>query len=690
MVKKLIGAAALLCAVLFYVGTSSRADEGMWTYDNLPKKHLKEKYGFEVTDEWAKKMQLAATRFSTGGSGSFISPNGLIMTNHHVGQDAVQKLSSAEQDMVGDGFVALRPEAELKCQDLEVDQLISITDVTDRVRAAIGDKKGREAAEARAKAVAEIEKEEAGHTDLLCKVETFYGGDQFCVYRYKKFTDVRLVFSPEKAIASFGGDRDNFCYPRWCLDMALFRAYENGKPVASQNYFPWSRSGAKEGELVFVSGNPGRTGRYETAAACRFFRDDQYPRFLRLIRATLDGLYEYAAKGGEERRQALDDIATWENEWKRSTGYLEGLGKKDVMDRIEARDRDLVAAAKERGPEVQAELDRIAAVYEGAKAILHRRIFTRLDGNLVRRAAGVIEMAREKEKPEGERAPAFRGKALENAEMALFSPIPIYREMEVSMLRSVLRLAEQELAAEDPYRAAVFDGKTADQVADQLLTTKVADNAFCKELIAGGAKAIEASTDPMIVVMRRVGPVLREINDKRRTEIAEPLTGATARLAELRRTIMGRTGAPDANFTLRLSFGVVKGYEMGTTDVPAQTSVWGLYERSNTMGARFPYDLPKSWIAAQKKINLDTPFNFVSTCDIIGGNSGSPVLNRAGEVVGLIFDGNIQSLSNNYCYDETTARSVSVHSEIIIEALRNVYDAGVLADEIVGSRLMKR
>jgi hypothetical protein len=682
-----IVSAIVLLLVCAYAGL--RADEGMWTFDNLPKKLLKEKYDFDVTEEWAKKMQLAAVRVSTGGSGSFVSSNGLIMTNHHVGQDAVQKLSSAGRDLVGGGFVALRPESELRCQDLSVDQLISITDVTERVRSAVGDKKGREAGEARKKVFDEIQADENQRSGFQCKIETFYGGDQYCVYRYKTYADVRLVFTPEKAIASFGGDRDNFCFPRYCLDMALFRAYENGKPAQTQNYFPWSKDGAQEGELVFVSGNPGRTGRYETAAACRFFRDVQYPAILKLVHANLDALYDYANEGPEQRRQALDDISTWENERKRSEGYLEGLGQPRVFERIEQRDRELALAAKERAAEVEAELAKIAEIFAGCTDIFRRRIFSRLDGELYKRTSGVIELARELEKPEAERAPAYRGAALENTEKAVFKPVPLYKAMDARWNTELLRLAKAELGPDDEWLKACLAGRTADEVGKALAQTRVDDVAFCKELIKGGMQAVAASTDPLVVLVRSALPVLRERNDRRRIELAEPLAAATARLAELRRTILGRTGAPDANFTLRLSFGVVKGYEMGTTDVPAATSIWGLFERSRTMGGRFPYDLPPSWEKAKDRVQKDTPFNFVSTCDIIGGNSGSPVLNRAGEVVGLIFDGNIQSLSNNYCYDETTARSVSVHSKLIIEALRHVYDAGALADEMQGSRLLR-
>ena len=687
MKKFLLMFAVLAIGVLLYRVDGARADEGMYTFDNLPKKLLKEKYGFDVTEEWTRKMQLAAVRFSTGGSGSFISPSGLIMTNHHVGQDAVHKLSTAESDMVADGFVALRTDNELRCEDLEVDQLISITDVTDEIRKAVAEKSGKEAADARARAIAAIEERERQATGLVAKIEVFYGGDQYCVYRYKKYTDVRLVFSPEKAIASFGGDRDNFCFPRWCLDMALFRAYEDGKPVRSPVYFPWSRDGAADGELVFVSGNPGRTGRYETTAACRFFRDVLYPKQLTMIRNVLDGLYEYAARGHEEHRQALDEIATWENEWKRSLGYVDGLKQSAVFKRIEQRDADLVAAAKDRGGDVQAELEKIAKIYAGAGEILHRRLFTRLDGNLMKRALGVIEMAKNTDRPDGERMPEAKR---EGAEAALFAPIPIYKEMEAVSIMYVLRLAKRELAADDAFLTKVVAGRTPEEISAGIAKSRLDDKAYCKELIAGGMKAVEASDDAMLKLMLAAAPIMRDINERRKAEIADPLVAATTRLGELRRQVVGRNGAPDANFTLRLSFGVVKGYESGTTDVPPVTSVWGLYERSNTMGAKFPYNLPTTWVEAKGKIDLDTEFNFVSTCDIIGGNSGSPVLNRKAEVVGLIFDGNIQSLSNNYCYDEVQARSVSVHSNLIIEALRKVYDAGALADEIVGSRLMKR
>ncbi|MEE9391475.1 MAG: S46 family peptidase [Planctomycetota bacterium] len=684
-----MAAGLLLAVAAFFCLEQSAADEGMWTFDRLPKKLLKEKYGFELTDKWAQHVQLASVRFNNGGSGSFVSPNGLVMTNHHVGLDVIHKLSSAESDYVRDGFLALRRDEEIRCQDLELNQLISITDVTERVRLAATKKTAEESAKARRAEISRIEKEESDRTGLRCDVESFYGGDQFCVYRYKKYTDVRFVFAPEESVAAFGGDRDNFCYPRWCLDCAFFRVYEDGKPAKTPEYFAWSRDGAKKDELVFVSGNPGSTGRYETAIACRFNRDLFYPAVLKLVKSNLSGLEAYAKRGAEEKRQAADAIASWANSLKAYTGYLQGLEEGRVMKKIEARDAMLLHRAGDERAAVQAAYNEVEEAFRNYKQFARQRLFSRLEGRLAQMARQMVTLVRQLELPNEERKAPYRESSLESTELGLFSSAPIYIDLELAALHSGLTLAHRELGKKDLFVAACLGQSSSETVLTALKNTRVGDAAFRRQLVKGGVKAVEASKDPIIQLILAADPVIEGLAKRREVEFFQLFREAEAKLSELRRRIIGRQGAPDANFTLRLSFGVVKGYELGTTDVPHTTSAWGLFERHHCMEGVDPYSLPKTWQKARTKIDLDTHFNFVCTADIIGGNSGSPVLNRRAEIVGLIFDGNIQSLSNRFVFDEKVARSVSVDSEIIIEALRQVYGASGLADELEGRKTFR-
>ncbi len=684
---------ALLIALFAASGFNLvRADEGMWTFNNVPRAEIKKKYGFEVTDAWLKKVQLATVRFNSGGTGSFVSADGLVLTNHHIASDVLQKISTAENDYNKEGFYAHTRDQEVKAPDLELNQLISIEDVTERVTSAV--KPGSSPADANAArraAIANIEKESSEKTGLRSDVITLYQGGQYNLYRYKKYTDVRLVFAPEFAIAFFGGDPDNFTFPRYDLDMALFRVYENDKPLKVENYFKWSKEGAKDGELVFVPGNPGSTARLNTVAHLEYLRDNGLPFVVKLLNREHDLLARYRSQGEEQSRRAQEDFFSIENSLKALRGELEGLQDKTLIAKkakAEEALRRTVAADPKKQKEYGDAWDNIAKGRAGLKS--YYRQFS-LVGNgagfnseLFGVARALVRLAAESAKPNAERLPEFTDARRASLELSLYSPAPIYDDFEKVKLADSLALLRDELGADDPIVKSVLGSKPPDVRAAELIDgTKLKDVAYRKQLGAGGVKAIEESTDPMIVLARSIDGDARTLRKRYETEVQANERANYAKISRALFDIEGTKLYPDATFTLRLSYGAVKGYQENGKRVPAFTNFAGLYKRSVEHGNKFPFELPHRWIEKKSALSLNTPFNFVSTNDIIGGNSGSPVINKDAELVGLIFDGNIQSLVGDFVYDETQNRAVSVDTRAMMEALRKLYGATEAADELM-------
>jgi hypothetical protein len=663
----------------------------MWPFNNVPREAIKQRYGFEVTDDWLKKVQLASVRFNNGGSGSFVSADGLVLTNHHIASDTLQKLSTAETDYLKTGFYAPTRDKEAKAPDLELNQLISIEDVTSRVNGAA--KPNMSAAEglaARRAEMAAIEKESLAATGLRSDVVTLYQGGQYNLYRYKKYTDVRLVFAPELGIAFFGGDPDNFNFPRYNLDMALFRVYENDKPIRSENYFKWSTRGAKDGELVFVPGNPGSTARLNTIAHLEYLRDTGVPFTLRLLQRQLDTIKRYRALGEEQARRGQEEQLTIENALKAYQGQYEGLKTASLMARkqkVETALRASVAADPRKQKEYGDAWDHIAK----ARKVLpqYNRQYSLLEGgaafnsDLFQMARVLVRLAAEREKPNEARLPELTEARRESLELGLFSPAPIYNDFEKIKLADSLSFLKDELGAENATVNIALAGKTPEARALELVEgTKLASADVRKQLAAGGQKAIDESTDPMIKLARAVDAEARAVRKRYESEVQSVERPNYARIARALFEVEGTKLYPDATFTLRLSFGAVKGYNENGKLVRPFTDFAGLYKRAADHGNKFPFELPASWQNRKSSLDLATPFNFASTNDIIGGNSGSPVINRNAELVGLIFDGNIQSLVGNFIYDEATNRAVSVDSRAMMEALRKIYGAKEVADEL--------
>jgi hypothetical protein len=669
-------------------------DEGMWTFDNVPRALIKQKYGFDVTDEWLERVRLASVRVGDGGSGSFVSPDGLLFTNQHVGRGQVAKLSTPQRDLVKDGFYAPTRADELKCPDLELNVLVSYEDVTARVLGAVkAGASDADAARQRRAEMAAIEKGCVSATGLKCEVITLYSGGEYWLYRNKRYTDVRLVFAPEEQIAYFGGDYDNFTYPRWNFDITFFRAYENGQPARTPHHFTWSKAGAAEGELIFTPGYPGSTARLLTVAQLRYHRDIGNPIQKRVWTSRRDALVKYAALGPEEARRASAARLGLENSLKRLVGQQEGLANPRIFAKKEADEAALRAKVAANPPWLKAYAaawDEIAGAYAAMGTLPERQAFSNLTASrLAGMASTIVRYGDEIQKPSAQRYPEFTDARLEGLKFSLFSSAPVYAGMEEAQLAAWLEEAQATLGADDPFVKAALAGQAPAAVAKQAIAaTALADVAARKALVEGGAAAIRASSDPLIALARRVEPVIRELRAWQEEKIQSVEARAGQKIAEARFAVYGKSAYPDANFNLRLEYGSVLGYEEDTTLVPYKTTFYGLFERAAAFGGKPPFQLPARWRDGRAALDLATPFNFVYTADTIGGNSGSPVINRAAEICGINFDSNLQKLPNRYLYiDEAEgSRAVGVHAAGIIEGLRKIYGADALVVELIGTR----
>jgi len=689
--RRVVCALVLALFSLQTLNFTALADEGMWTFNNVPRAEIKKRYGFDVTDEWLKKVQLASVRFNNGGSGSFVSANGLVLTNYHIVEDIVSEVSTPEKDLAKEGFVARSRAEEIKAPSLELNVLKSIEDVTGRVNGAV--KAGMSDAEAftaRRAEIAAIEGESTKATGLRSDVVTLYQGGQYNLYRYQKYTDVRLVFVPEFQAAFFGGDPDNFNFPRFNIDMALVRVYENDQPVHPESFLKWSTAGAREGDLVFVTGHPGSTARLNTVAHLQELRDTSIPIILRLLERREAMLKQYMGLGAEQTRRAQNDLNSIQNSLKVYRGQLAGLKDKALMDRkmrAEAVLRKSIGANPERQKMYGTAWEAIAKAHLGLPSyIRERRIFDQGGGfntTMFGFARTLVRLAAENEKPNAERLPEFTDARRASLELGLYSPAPIHDDFEKLKLADSLSFMVELLGADHVLAKQILNGKTPEARASELIEgTKLKDPSFRRELAKGGRQAVEASTDPMVVLARTIDPKARELRKRYESEVTGVERTNYSKIARARFETEGARLYPDATFTLRLSYGTVRGYIEKGRKVAPFTTLGGLYNRAMRFKSEFPYNLPPRWVEKKAAVNLSTPFNFVSTDDIIGGNSGSPTINRKGELVGLIFDGNIQSLVGDFIYDESVNRAISVDVRAMTEVLRKVFDANEIADEL--------
>jgi hypothetical protein len=668
------------------------ADEGMWLYNAFPKDRVQKEYGFLPTQEWLDHLRLSSVRFNNG-SGSFVSADGLTFTNHHIGRDCIEKLGTSGTDYMKTGFYAKIQAEEAKCPDLELNVLVGIDDVTAKVKAAApATLSAADAGQAQRSAMSAIEKDCTTSTGLRCDVVTLYSGEVYNLYKYKKYTDVRLVFAPEYDAAFFGGDPDNFTFPRYDLDITFFRVYENDKPVHLDNYLQWSKAGVKDGDLIFVSGNPGHTDRLDTVAQLQFLKNVDYPSRLASYKRRIDMLQTFSAQSEENARVAQEDIFGFQNSQKAFKGEYEGLQDTAVMSQMNTaeHEREKAYMDKNRGEPNPWEAISNAMkvnreIYDPLTYIERMRGFYSV--HLTAYARTLVRVAAEKSKPNGDRLREYRDSALPSLEQQLFSAAPIYKNLESATLAVSLTMMQEALGPEDAAVKASLNGKAPEAAAKALIaSTKLDDVAVRKQLYEGGTAAVDASTDPLIVLMRNVDPEARAVRKRFDDEVDAVVRRDGATIARARFAQTGFTQPPDATFTLRLSYGTVKGYEENGKKIPYYTTFAGAFQHAEEHGNKPPFNLAPSWPKMKAKLNLQTPLNYVSTADIIGGNSGSPTVNKAGEVVGIIFDGNIQSLVLDFYYDERQARAVHVDSRGIIEALRKIYGADALANELTGSK----
>jgi peptidase S46-like protein len=672
-------------SLLFLLTLPLLADEGMWLFNEFPKDKVKQKYGVDLTPAFLDHLRLASVR--AGASGSFVSPKGLIFTNHHVVLGCVQDVSTKEHDYVANGFIAKTQDQELKCPGAEANVLLKIEDVTAKVKAAIKAEPGSaEANRQRKVELSSLENECSTRTGNRCQAVTLYGGAQTHLYEYRKYTDLRLVFAPEFQTGFFGGDPDNFTYPRYDLDIGFFRAYENGKPANTPEYLKFSHEGVKNHEVVFVSGNPGNTERLLTYAELEYYRDVRFPFSLHRLDSAIKSLEKYESQSSENQRVAKETLFMLQNSYKAQFGEYGGLKDPKLMSAKRADEtklRNAIAANPANAAKYGKLWDEIGASLQQARVNYLRRALLEggpIGADLFQYARGVLRLPVEKAKPADQRLREYSGSGLPSLENRLFANAPVSKTMNVALLADYFTLLRDSLGANDELVKKVLAGRTPEQAADAYVTHTKLDDPAERKRLAASVEAVNASNDSMLVLAKILDQPARDIRKKFEDTVEAVLNADKPKLAEAHFAAFGANEAPDATFTLRLSYGEVKGYEDDRgKQVPYATNFEGLYKRAT---GKDPYILAPSWLNAKSKLDLSTPFDFVSTADIIGGNSGSPTVNAKGEIVGIVFDGNIQSLPNDFQYTDTQARAVHVSSQAIVEALKKVYTADRLVDEL--------
>ncbi|MDP1831762.1 MAG: S46 family peptidase [Geothrix sp.] len=686
----------LSALVLLLALPALRADEGMWTFDNIPVQKIKAKYGVDLDAAWLKRLRLATVRFP-GGTGAFVSREGLVVTNHHVGRGAIAQVSSAKADLVKDGFAAATRAEEVKVPGLELMMLVSTEDVTARVNGAV--KPGtadKDALVARRNALGELRRAEEAATGLTCEPVTLYQGGEYWLYRYRKFSDVRLVAAPELQVAAFGGDPDNYTYPRHNLDFALFRVYENGQPYKPEAILPFSAKGVAMDELTFISGHPGSTYRQQTHAQMVYARDTGIPFQLRSMTRQKVALQALSATSPEAHRIAAEAIYGIENGFKRLSGQLLGLAKPENLRKVEDAERALKAAVA-KDPAQQARVggswDRVAQAVARQKALLRESSHVGAGRvALLGHALTLVRLPGEEAKPSAERLMEFSDGNLKATKARVLAPRPVQKLVDATLLAAGLQEAREDLGADHPFVQAMLGGQSPEAVAKAAVEgSKLDDPAVRKQLAEGGRAALDASSDPMILLAKQLDPFNRAVRKQVEDEVTSVFTEHGGRIAEARFKAFGKTLYPDATFTLRLGYGPVATYANGTgTKAQPFTTYMGMYDRHLGWGGNAAaaeagaWTLPQRWLDRQGQLDLTTPFNFIYACDTVGGNSGSPVVNVKGEFVGINFDSVFEGQGGYYVYDPDTKRAVATDARAILEALRRIMDAGHLVTELTG------
>ncbi|MDQ3077362.1 MAG: S46 family peptidase [Pseudomonadota bacterium] len=660
--------------------SAARADEGMWTFDAFPAAKMRADYGWAPDQAWLDRVQAAAVRLTGGCSASFVSDAGLILTNHHCIATCLEENSTAQDNILANGFTPRTRAEERKCAGQQAEVVTSVRDVTPDIKAAVGSATGEAAVRARTARVAAIEA--AGCTDQAttrCQVVSLYGGGQYKLYTYRKYSDVRVAWAPEAQAAQFGGDPDNFNFPRYSMDASFLRAYENGRPVATPNYLKWAPRAPVDGEATFVVGNPGSTARLATQAQLAFQREVALPITLATYSELRGRLIAAMAQSPERAREGAETLGGVENSLKVFIGRVKALGDPAFTAPLAAAEEDLRRRSAGNAAIGDPWADVAKAVSAYRELYLPYR-FTSPSGDLYGYAATLVRAAEERAKPNAERLPGYSDSRLPLVEKSVLDARPITPWLDELQMSWSLSKAREYLGADDADTKLLLGRESPEALAARLVgNTRLADPAFRKRLWDGGKAAILASTDPMIVYARKLDARDRQLQALVDERYDAPLTAAAARLADARFATFGDSVYPDATFTLRISYGKVMGWTERGRPVPTRTTLGGTFDRAT--GAD-PFDLPDAFAANRARIDMNTVYDFVSTNDIIGGNSGSPVIDRSGAVIGAAFDGNIHSLGGNYGYDGTINRTVSVSTAAIQEALETIYPAPALVAEL--------
>ena len=676
--------AATTALLAFVLPAAARADEGMWTFDAFPAARMKAAYGWAPDQAWLDKVRGAAVRLTGGCSASFVSDAGLILTNHHCVATCVEENSTAQNNILATGFTARTRSQERKCAGQQAEVVTSIRDVTADVKNAIGTATGAEAVRARQAAVARIEA--AGCTDparTRCQVVSLYGGGQYKLYTYRKYSDVRLVWAPEAQAAQFGGDPDNFNFPRFSMDASFLRAYENGQPVATPQHLQWNPRAPVNGEATFVVGNPGSTQRLFTADQLAFQRELALPITLATLSELRGRLIAAMKQSPEHAREGAETLSGIENSLKVNIGRVKALNDPAFTGRLAAAEAQLKSRSA-GNPAIGNPWADVASAVRAYRDFYVADRFSLPQGDLFGYAITLVRAASERGKPAADRLPGYSNSALPLVEKRVLDARPITPWLDRLTMEWSLSKAREYLGADDPQTKLLLGRESPEALAARLVAgTRLADPAVRRALWEGGQAAIEASTDPMIVYARSLDANDRALQKRFDETVDAPLTAAQSKLADARFAAYGDTVYPDATFTLRISYGKVAGWAERGRQVPTRTTLGGTFERAT--GAD-PFDLPDAFAANRARIDMDTTYNFVTTNDIIGGNSGSPVIDRAGTVIGAAFDGNIHSLGGNYGYDPALNRTVVVSTAAVDEALRTIYPAPALVAELKGRR----
>ena len=683
----LVAGVSLVCLVF---AQAAQAEEGMWTFDDFPSKTVGTKYGFTPSQDWLDHVRLSSLRIAGGCSASFISPEGLVMTNHHCVVGCVEQISTPEQNLEENGYSAKTPAEEKKCPDFELDQLVEIRDVSKDVQGAMAGKTGDEANKALHAKEAELQQSCGSDRSVRCDVVSLYHGGVYDLYRYKRYNDVRLVFAPEFSVAQFGGDPDNFNFPRFDYDIGVLRAYEGDKPAATEDYLHWSPNGTKDGDLVFVSGNPGGTFRELTEAQLAFERDVLYPNRIPEISERRGELEAFIARGPQQAREASDDLFFLENGFKVYFGRQQALLDPQFFG-TKVKEEQHLRAATAADAKLAAYLpawDEIAQVQQVRSQLFVRNSL--LNGSTFRSgllgdAVTLVRAASERTKPNRERLPGYTDQALVNVQQQLSAAAPVYKDLEELSLTLSFTVIRRDLGTDDAFVRKMLGKDSPEQLAHKLVSgTHLEDPKVREELYKGGQSAIDASTDPMIRFAASLNDELLAVRKNYEARVDAPTREAAEKIAKARFAVYGTSVDPDATFTLRLSYGTVKGFDNAEGKfVAPYTNIGGLFERAT--GAD-PYKLPESWLKTKSSLNLSVPMNLSTTNDTTGGNSGSPLIDKDANVVGLLFDGNIFSLGGDYGYDAAKNRSVCVDSRALLEGMRRVYHLDRIVDEIEGPR----